>query len=183
MLVREKLKKLRKERGYTQESFSDEIGISSRTYANIEQGISFPSKKIREIIMKKLNIETLAIFDITESGKRHGKGSEEICENMTKLSVNKKEYSIEDIRKIRKIIQVELKDRKLKQLNIKAKTSEGINCINKRCSQIASADLSINITEEDINLYRRCTNLVCRKNLIKSNLVIEKVFKIKKTNE
>lgn len=34
----ERIKKLRKEKGYTQESFSKEISISPRTYSGIESG-------------------------------------------------------------------------------------------------------------------------------------------------
>lgn len=33
-----RLKQLRKEKGYTQRSFADEIGISPRTYSGIESG-------------------------------------------------------------------------------------------------------------------------------------------------
>lgn len=49
------LKKLRKERGYTQETFSKKIEIPYKTYINWEQGINEPNFEQLELIKITLN--------------------------------------------------------------------------------------------------------------------------------
>ena len=48
----EKIKRLRKQRGFTQEMFAELIDISSRNVSNIEQGISFPKPETLEKIIE-----------------------------------------------------------------------------------------------------------------------------------
>lgn len=49
------LKKIRKEKGFTQDSFSKKINIPYKTYINWEQGVNEPSFQQLEIIKKTLN--------------------------------------------------------------------------------------------------------------------------------
>lgn len=49
------LKKIRKEKGYTQEKFAIKINVPYKTYINWEQGINEPSLKQLEIIKIALN--------------------------------------------------------------------------------------------------------------------------------
>ena len=58
----EKVKRLRKEQGYTQEQFAEMINISSRNVSNIEQGISFPKPETLEKIVQSLEITTDKLF-------------------------------------------------------------------------------------------------------------------------
>lgn len=60
----EKIKRMRKKRGYTQEQFAEMIDISSRNISNIEQGISFPKPETLEKIIGSLNITTDELFAI-----------------------------------------------------------------------------------------------------------------------
>lgn len=58
----EKIKRLRKEQGYTQKQFAEMIDISSRNVSNIEQGISFPKPETLEKIVKSFGITTDKLF-------------------------------------------------------------------------------------------------------------------------
>lgn len=55
MKLGEKIQKLRKEKGYSQEEFAKHIGIGRSTLANYEQGIRKPSYVMLELIAKALN--------------------------------------------------------------------------------------------------------------------------------
>lgn len=48
-----RIKELRKQKGYTQESFADDIGISVRTYSGRENNLSIKIKKEEREIIKK----------------------------------------------------------------------------------------------------------------------------------
>ncbi|MBR1943804.1 helix-turn-helix transcriptional regulator [bacterium] len=58
----EKIKRIRKQRGYTQEQLAEMIDISSRNLSNIELGISFPKPETLENLLKSLNITTQTLF-------------------------------------------------------------------------------------------------------------------------
>lgn len=53
---RKRIKELRKKKGYTQESFASEIGISHRTYSGIESGAHSTSIETLVEISKVLNV-------------------------------------------------------------------------------------------------------------------------------
>lgn len=61
-IMRAKLKELRKNLGYTQKEFANELCISKRTYESIEQGLRFPGQNNMIKIMKKLNIDSISVF-------------------------------------------------------------------------------------------------------------------------
>lgn len=58
----EKVKRLRKRRGLTQEQLAELIEISPRNLSNIEQGITFAKAETLEKIIKALNISTQELF-------------------------------------------------------------------------------------------------------------------------
>lgn len=58
----EKIKRIRKQRGLTQEELSEMIDISSRNLSNIELGINFPKAETLEKIVSALNTSTEEIF-------------------------------------------------------------------------------------------------------------------------
>ena len=58
----EKIKRLRKSRGVTQEQLAEMVDISSRNISNIELGISFPKPETLEKIMTALDITTEKLF-------------------------------------------------------------------------------------------------------------------------
>jgi len=58
----EKIKRVRKKRGYTQEQLSEKIDISSRNLSNIELGVNFPKSETLEKILKALDITTEELF-------------------------------------------------------------------------------------------------------------------------
>jgi transcriptional regulator with XRE-family HTH domain len=60
--VGEKIKRLRKQRGITQENLAEIIDISPRNLSNIEQGISFPKSDTFEKIVSALNTTTEEMF-------------------------------------------------------------------------------------------------------------------------
>lgn len=89
----EKVKRLRKEQGYTQEQFAEMIDISSRNVSNIEQGISFPKPETLEKIVKSFGITTEKLFT-----SDHIKSKEELLDSINKyvnkISNNKKTLEI-----------------------------------------------------------------------------------------
>ena len=60
--IGEKIKRLRKRRGLTQESLAEMIDISSRNLSNIELGVSFPKPETLEKILISLNSTTQELF-------------------------------------------------------------------------------------------------------------------------
>lgn len=60
----EKIKRLRKKQGLTQEQFAEMIDISSRNVSNIELGISFPKPETLEKIIVSLNTTTSELFNV-----------------------------------------------------------------------------------------------------------------------
>ncbi len=59
----EKIKRARKNRGFTQEGLAEMIDISSRNLSNIEVGANFPKSETLEKILKALNITTQELFE------------------------------------------------------------------------------------------------------------------------
>ena len=100
----EKIKRLRKEQGYTQEQFAEMIDISSRNVSNIEQGISFPKPETLEKIVKSFGITTDKLFT-----SDHIKSKEELLNNINQYisKINDNERMLEIVYKIlRDLIEV-----------------------------------------------------------------------------
>lgn len=60
--VGERIKRLRKKRGLTQEQLAELVDISPRNLSNIEQGISFPKPETLEKFMDSLDTTTQELF-------------------------------------------------------------------------------------------------------------------------
>ena len=58
----EKIKRIRKKRGLTQEQLAEKIEISARNLSNIELGNSFPKSETLEKILMVLDISTEDLF-------------------------------------------------------------------------------------------------------------------------
>lgn len=93
----EKIKRLRKEQGYTQEQFAEMIDISSRNMSNIEQGISFPKPETLEKIVKSFEITTDKLF-----AADHIKSKIELLNNINKYidKIKNNEKMLEIVYKI-----------------------------------------------------------------------------------
>lgn len=63
--MRAKLRHLREANGYTQQAFSDAVGISRTHYAQVEQGAKQPSLRLALRIKRMLNYYGDDIFDNT----------------------------------------------------------------------------------------------------------------------
>ncbi len=73
----EKVKRLRKRRGLTQEQLAELIEISPRNLSNIELGITFAKAETLEKIVKSLNTTTQELF-----ANDHIKTNEELIEKI-----------------------------------------------------------------------------------------------------
>ena len=73
----EKIKRLRKKKGLTQEQLSEMINISSRNLSNIEKGISFPKPETLESILVALDTTTQNLF-----ANEHIKTKEELIKSI-----------------------------------------------------------------------------------------------------
>ncbi len=76
----EKIRRIRKQRGLTQEQLAEMIDITSRNLSNIELGISFPKSETLEKILKSLRITTQDLF-----ANEHIKSNQELLEEIHKL--------------------------------------------------------------------------------------------------
>ena len=94
----EKIKRLRKSRGLTQEQLAELVDISSRNLSNIEQGISFAKAETLEKIIISLNTSTQELF-----ANNHIKTNDEFLEQ-----INRYIYLVKDdnktLEKIYKIL-------------------------------------------------------------------------------
>ena len=63
------LKKLRKEKGQTQEQLSEKVGMNARQISKLETGSHFPTGKNLEKICKALNVEPWQLFLFGMDGK------------------------------------------------------------------------------------------------------------------
>lgn len=60
--IGERIKRVRKQRGLTQEQLAEVMEISSRNLSNIELGNSFPKPETLEKFLSALNITTQTLF-------------------------------------------------------------------------------------------------------------------------
>lgn len=156
--MRKKLKELRIGKGYeTQQVFADKLGISLKTYNNIERGYSFPREHLLKQIMKELEIADLSVFDNVKE-KSRGKASKKICEYMNMRNEDGKTYTIEMVRAIRKGLKLELEDRKAKSICIISNSEKGKWQIYERAAEEARKKFSC-ITAQDVHLFKECTRL------------------------
>lgn len=69
--MRAKLKELREKQGYTQQSFSDAVGVSRSHYSQVETGEKQPSLRLALRIKQRLSYYGDDIFDNSViAGKR-----------------------------------------------------------------------------------------------------------------
>lgn len=85
----EKIKRLRKRHGLTQEKLAELIDISPRNYINIELGITFPKPETLEKIIKSLNTSTQELF-----ANDHIKSDDELIEKINQYIDLLKENSL-----------------------------------------------------------------------------------------
>lgn len=95
----EKIKRIRKQRGLTQEQLAEMIDISSRNLCNIELGINFPKAETLEKILKTLNISTQQLF-----ANNHIKTQDELIEGINQF-INKIKLNPQNLELIYKILQ------------------------------------------------------------------------------
>ena len=60
--IGEKIRRVRKQKGLTQEQLAEMIDISSRNLSNIELGNSFPKPETLEKFLKSMKISTQTLF-------------------------------------------------------------------------------------------------------------------------
>ena len=95
----EKIKRVRKKRGLTQEQLAELIDISSRNLSNIELGQNFPKAEPLEKILKSLDITTEELF-----ANEHIKSPKELLENIYACLDNVKSDNLK-LEKIYKMIK------------------------------------------------------------------------------
>lgn len=157
--MRKKLKELRMKKGFeTQEKFAIELGVSLKTYNNIERGYSFPREPLLKQIMQVLKTTDLSIFENINE-KSRGEVSEKICEYMNMLAREGRIYTLEVVNKIRAGLTLELEDRKENQIIIKSNTKQGKWEIYKRAATIVKEKYKITVSAEDVWLFKNCTRL------------------------
>ncbi len=101
----EKIKRIRKQRGYTQEELAEMIDISSRNLSNIELGNSYPKPETLEKFLKILNITTQTLFS-NDSIKSDAELLEEI--NFLINTIQHDHKTLEKIYKILKALIYEI---------------------------------------------------------------------------
>lgn len=89
----EKIKRLRKRRGLTQEQLAELIEISTRNYSNIELGITFPKAETLERIVKSLNTTTQELF-ANDNIKTNDEFIEKISEYINSIKDNNSQLEL-----------------------------------------------------------------------------------------
>jgi transcriptional regulator with XRE-family HTH domain len=152
--MRKKLKELRIKKGYkTHKEFSDAIGVSICTYKNIEYGNRFPREQLLFKILEKLETSDLSIMQDSIKNYKRGDVNIKVCELMNEQSI--REFSTYDIYALRKSINKELKDRKDKGIKVKY-NDDGKRLIQRRAAIIANEEYNLNITHNEIKLFKEC---------------------------
>lgn len=100
----QKIKRMRQNRGFTQEQLSEAVDISQRTLSGIEIGENFVTAETLEKIIKVLDTTFEELFSFS-----HIKNSEELLKDIyfyiSKLSTDK--YKLEIIHKFLKSLTIE----------------------------------------------------------------------------
>ncbi len=100
----EKIKRVRKQRGLTQEQLSEMVDISPRNLSNIELGVSFVKAETLERIIDALNISTEELF-----ANNHIKTNHELIREIDSF-INKAKDDTRTLEKIYKILKCVVED-------------------------------------------------------------------------
>ena len=102
----EKIKRLRKQRGLTQEQLAEMVDISPRNLSNIEVGVSFVKAETLEKIIDSLNVSTEELF-----ANEHIKTNHELIREIDGY-VNKVKDDNRSLEKIYRILKCLFEDQK-----------------------------------------------------------------------
>ena len=100
----EKIKRIRKQRGLTQNQLAELIDISPRNLSNIELGLSFVKSETLDKIIESLNISTEELF-----ANNHIKTKNELICEIDKF-INKAKNDTKALEKIYKILKCLVED-------------------------------------------------------------------------
>lgn len=93
-----------------------------------------------------------------------------ICDYMNALEIGDKEYSLEEVKKIKRSVSLEKEDRAKKKLAIKFNSPDGRTEMNKRTAIIAKTIFKLDITVNDIRLFRKCKSMEAKDRKLINNL-------------
>ena len=100
----EKIKRVRKLRGLTQEQLAEMVDISPRNLSNIELGVSFVKAETLENIIDSLNITTEELF-----ANNHIKTNHELIREINNF-INKIQSDNKSLEKVYKILKCIVED-------------------------------------------------------------------------
>ena len=100
----EKIKRIRKQRGLTQNQLAELIDISPRNLSNIELGLSFVKSETLDKIIESLNISTEELF-----ANNHIKTKNELICEIDKF-INKAKNDTKTLEKVYKILKCLVED-------------------------------------------------------------------------
>ena len=100
----EKIKRIRKQRGLTQNQLAELVDISPRNLSNIELGINFVKAETLDKIIESLNISTEELF-----ANNHIKTKNELICEIDKF-INKAKNDTKTLEKIYKILKCLIED-------------------------------------------------------------------------
>lgn len=86
-LLGQRVKELRKSRGYTQEKLAETIGIETNSLSAIESGRHFPSLVTLEKISEHLDTQLQSFFLFKDNFTKE-EIKEKICENIDSMRLN-----------------------------------------------------------------------------------------------
>ena len=100
----EKIKRIRKQRGLTQNQLAEIIDISPRNLSNIELGLNFVKAETLDKIIESLNVSTEELF-----ANSHIKNKHELLFEIDKF-IDKAKNDIKTLEKIYKILKCLVED-------------------------------------------------------------------------
>lgn len=93
-----------------------------------------------------------------------------ICDYMNAIVVGEKEYTLEEVKKFKRSVFFEKEDRTSKNIKINFNSQNGRKEINERTAIIAREIFKLNVTVNDINLFRKCKSMEAKERRLIKNL-------------
>lgn len=87
-----KIAELRKEKGLTQKDLAEKLNVTDKAVSKWERGINFPELTVMEKLAKALDTTVVDLLSLEKAA------SEEVVEEVTRLSVFEKEHILQELR-------------------------------------------------------------------------------------
>ena len=93
-----------------------------------------------------------------------------ICDYMNTMGTGGREYTLEEVNKIKRSVLLEKEDRTKNNLVINFNSPNGRKVINNRTTIISNTLFKLDVTIKDITLFRKCKSREAKDRKLSNNL-------------